>query len=148
MPKIRNDVTTTFFSNGGSEDGWTNGNTIGTGQVRVGDDGTSSYKGILSFDTSALPSDAIVEKASIYLIRNASNATNPFTSGALGTPLLEIKSGSFGAIGLENSDFTEVADVVDAGCFHGTVSTNGYALRIDLRKEILSSSTFFLTHHC
>lgn len=132
MPKIRNDVTTTFFSNGGSEDGWTNGNTIGTGQVRVGDDGTSSYKGILSFDTSALPSDAIVEKASIYLIRNASNATNPFTSGALGTPLLEIKSGSFGAIGLENSDFTEVADVVDAGCFHGTVSTNGYALRIDL----------------
>jgi hypothetical protein len=132
MPKIRNNVTTTVFSNGGNQDGWTNGTTLGTSQVRVGDDGTTNYKGFLSFDTSSLPLDAVVEKASIYLIRNASNATNPFVSGALGTPQLEVKTGSFGALDVENSDFTEVADVVDAGCFLGTVSSNGYALRIDL----------------
>ena len=132
MPKIRTDVTTTFFSNGNAQDGWTNGATIGTNAVRVGDDGSASYKGILSFDTSALPDDAIVEKASIYLIRNTANTANPFTSGALGTPQLEVKTGSFGALNLEISDFTEIADVVDAGCFHGTVSSNGYALRIDL----------------
>lgn len=132
MPKIREDIDTTIFSTGGNEDGWTNGSTLGTNEVRIGDDGTNSYKGILSFDTSSLPDDATVEKASLYLIRNNINQVNPFTSGALGVAQIDVKNGSFGTLIIENSDYAESADVTDAGCFHGTVSANNHALRIDL----------------
>ena len=132
MPKIRNDVSTTLFSSGGTQDGWTNGSTVGTTEVRVGDDGTDSYKGILNFDTSAIPDDATVDKVSLYVLRNNSNSNNPFTSGALGAAQIDVKSGSFGTIAIENSDYSEAADATDAGCFQGTVSANDYALRIDL----------------
>lgn len=132
MPKIRNDVSTTLFSSGGTQDGWTNGSTVGTSEIRVGDDGTNSYKGILSFDTSSLPDDAVVDKASLYIIRNNANLSNPFTSGALGTAQIDVKNGSFGTVTVENSDYNEVADATNAGCFQGTVSVNDYALRIDL----------------
>ena len=132
MPKIREDVDATIFSAGGTEDGWTNGSTLGTNEVRIGDDGTNSYKGILSFDTSSLPDDATIDKVSLYLIRNNANLTNPFTSGALGAPQIDVKNGSFGTLTIENSDYTESPDATDAGCFHGTVSANDYAMRIDL----------------
>ena len=132
MPKIREEVDTTIFSTGGTEDGWTNGSTVGTTEVRIGDDGTNSYKGILNFDTSSLPDNATVDKLSLYMIRNNANQNNPFTSGALGTAQIDVKSGAFGTLAIENSDYTAVADVVDAGCFQGTVSANDYALRIDL----------------
>ena len=132
MPKIRNDVSTTLFSSGGTQDGWTNGSTVGTTEIRVGDDGTDSYKGILNFDTSSIPDDATVDKVSLYVLRNDANQNNPFTSGALGAAQIDVKSGSFGTIAVENSDYTETADATDAGCFQGTVSANDYALRIDL----------------
>ncbi len=133
LPKYRSDVTTTLFSNGSNQDGWTDGTTTGTGAVRIGDFNNSrSYKGILSFDTSTIPSDATISTVSLYLIRNNISNENPFTSGLLGMPMIDVKSGEFGNIAIENSDYSEVADVVDAGCFHGTVSDNGYALRIDL----------------
>ena len=132
MPKIRTDISTTLFSSGGTQDGWTNGSTLGTNEIRIGDDGANSYKGILSIDTSSLPDDAVVDKASLYIIRNNANLNNPFTSGTLGMAQIDVKSGSFGAVTVEYSDHTEAADVTDAGCFQGTVSANDYALRIDL----------------
>ena len=132
MPKIRNGINTTLYSSGSTQDGWTNSTTVGTNEIRVGDDGTNSYKGILNFDTSSLPDVATVEKVSLFLIRNNANQSNPFTSGLLGTAQVDVKSGSFGTIAIENSDYSEIADASDAGCFHGTVSVNDYALRIDL----------------
>jgi hypothetical protein len=132
MPKIRNDISATLFSSGGTQDGWTNGSTVGTTEIRVGDDGTDSYKGILNFDTSSLPDDATVDKVSLYIIRNNANQSNPFTSGALGAAQIDVKSGSFGTMPIEISDYIETADAADVGCFQGTVSANDYALRIDI----------------
>ncbi|MGB1307577.1 MAG: T9SS type A sorting domain-containing protein [Oceanihabitans sp.] len=132
MPKIREDVTTTIYSNGGTEDGWTNGATLSNSQVRIGDDGTNSYKGILSFDTSSIPDDATIDKVSLYLIRNNANENNPFTSGALGAAQIDVKTGNFGTANVENSDYNEAADALNAGCFQGSVTANDYALRIDL----------------
>ena len=135
MPKFRGNVTSTIFSSGGTQDGWVSNTTSGTTEVRVGDGGVGqSYKGILSFDTSSIPDDATINSLSLYLIRKGSNATNPFTSGALGAANLEIKNGTFGTLNIENSDFSETADATNAGCFQGSVSSNGYALRIDLNE--------------
>ncbi len=133
MPKFREDVTTTIYSSGGTQDGWVNNSTIGTTEVRVGDGGTGqTYKGILNFDTSTIPDDATINSLSIYMIRKGSSSTNPFTSGALGAANLEVKNGTFGTVNIETSDFSATADASGVGCFHGTVSSNSYALRIDL----------------
>ncbi|MGV9004810.1 T9SS type A sorting domain-containing protein [Flavobacterium sp.] len=135
MPKFRGEVTSTIYSSGGTQDGWVNNNTSGTTDVRIGDGGVGqSYKGILSFDTSAIPDDAIINSLSLYMIRKGSNATNPFTSGALGAATVEIKNGNFGTINIENADFSTIADATNAGCFQGSVTANGYALRIDLNE--------------
>jgi hypothetical protein len=140
MPKIRSEVDVTIFSSGGTEDGWTNGTTLGTNEIRIGDDGAgNNYKGILNFDTSSLPDDATIDNVSLYLIRNNANLNNPFTSGALGTPQIDVKNGSFGSLNVENSDYSENADASDAGCFHGTVTANNYALRIDLNPAGLAA---------
>lgn len=136
MPKFRGEVTSTIYSSGGTQDGWTNNTTIGTNEVRIGDAGIQqSYKGILNFDTSSIPDDATINSLSFYMIRKGASSTNPFTSGALGLATLEVKSGTFGTIDLEASDFSATADVADAGCFHGTVTADGYALRIDLNAD-------------
>ncbi|WP_320815269.1 T9SS type A sorting domain-containing protein [Flavobacterium sp.] len=133
MPKFRGDVTSTIYSSGGAQDGWTNNTTIGTTEVRVGDGGVGqSYKGILNFDTSSIPDDATINSLSLYMIRKGLSSTNPFTSGALGAANLDVKSGTFGTVNVEASDFAAVADATNTGCFHGTVTLNGYALRIDL----------------
>lgn len=133
MPKFRGNITTTVYSSGGTQDGWTNGTTIGTTEVRLGDGGAGqSYKGILNFDTSAIPDDATINSLSLYIIRKGSSAINPFISGTLGAANLEVKNGTFGTINIENGDFSATADATDAGCFHGTVTSNDFALRIDL----------------
>ena len=142
MPKFRSlsATSTTIFSSGNTQDGWTTGTTTGTNTVRVGDaSATQQYKGILNFDTSALPDDAVVDSVSLYVIRNNSNQSNPFTSGALGTAMLDVKTGTFGTVAIENTDFSEAADAINAGCFHGTVSANGNALRIDLNASGLAA---------
>ena len=135
MPKFRGVVTSTIYSSGGTQDGWVNNTTSGTTEIRVGDGGVGqTYKGILSFDTSSIPDEAVINSLSLYIIRKGSNATNPFSSGAIGAATLEIKNGTFGTINIENSDFSATADATNAGCFQGSVTSNGYALRIDLNE--------------
>ncbi|WP_394758648.1 T9SS type A sorting domain-containing protein [Flavobacterium sp.] len=133
MPKFRGVVTSTIFSTGGTQDGWTTGTTTGTTAVRVGDLAAGqSYKGILNFDTSSLPDDATVNSVSLYMIRKNANLTNPFVSGSLGLPKIDIKNGEFGTVSIENTDFSAQATATDSGCFYGTVTANDYTLRIDL----------------
>ena len=141
MPKAREGVMETTFSSGGTNDGWTNGVTTSTAEVRVGDDGAgNSYKGILDFDTSGLPDDAVIEGVSLYLIRNGVGTSNPFTNlAAFGSPILDVKTGAFGTSAIEVSDYAEPADATDAGSFFGHVSSNDYALRVDLTASGLAA---------
>ncbi len=132
FPEFRGAPMATFFARGGVEDGWTNATVTGADGVRVGDDGPSLVRGIVSFDTSALPDGAVVTSASLYLIRDAATGTNPFTSGLLGTPLVDVVRGSFGAAALEPSDATAAADASDAGFVIGSAKANNYAVRVDL----------------
>jgi len=131
FPEFRGDVTETFVSEGGDRDGWTDGVTIGLDAVRVGADGAARRFGIVSFDTSSIPDGSTVTAASLYLMRASSTGTNPFSSGELGVPLVDV-AGTFGAVQVEAADASATADATDAGIVVGSAWSNGYAVRIDL----------------
>ncbi len=162
--KIKHQMDNIFFeafrSNGGEpfttlwsdgiNDGYVDviGETTDGNGIRVGDNGpfccawsnpTSDYRGILSFETSFLPDNAIVTGASIYMIRSSEN-DNPFEKTDGRMPVLDIKNGHFGASpGLEWTDGNEIlpADASDIGCFHGQALEDNDAIRIDVDEMAL-----------
>lgn len=137
LPHFRPQPTTTFFSQGGTSDGWTNGTTMGTEGIYVGDDGTAVYHGLLSFDTSPLPERAVVTEAALYLLRNSASGPNPF--GGPASLIVDVASGSFGAAEVELGDGTAVPTAADVGCAYGSVASNDYALRVDLQPDGLAA---------
>ncbi|MEO8461271.1 MAG: hypothetical protein ABI451_12145 [Dokdonella sp.] len=137
FPKFRGDVSLTLQSLGGAFDGWTDGVATGTDSVRIGDDGTNLMHGIVTFDTSMIPADKVIESASLYLLQDTSSGTNPFVSGALGAPHLDV--GQFGAPQVEIGDATAPADASDGGCFVGSASAKYYAIRIDLTPAAIAA---------
>lgn len=138
FPKFRGQVSQTLFSLGGAFDGWTDGVAAGTDDIAIGDDGTRLSYGLVSFDTSAIASDAVIESASLYLVQDARSGSNPFVTGALGAPRLDVAA-SFGAPEVEPSDASAPADANDAGCFVGSADASYYALRIDLTPAALAA---------
>jgi hypothetical protein len=132
LPLFRGDAAQTFFSRGGSEDGWTDGVTTGTAGIRLGDNGTTRLWGLVSFDTSNLPDDATVTHARLFLTRKAATGTDPFTSGALGTPTVDVATGTFGGAAVETGDATAPATAAAAGYVAGSAKANGYALGVEL----------------
>jgi flagellar hook capping protein FlgD len=132
LPHFRGDALQTFFSQGGTEDGWTDGATTGTTGIRLGDTGPGLYYGIVSFDTSALPDNATVTGARFYITRNALTGVNPFSSGALGIPRVDVVQGTFGAAGVEASDAFAPGTASNAGFLAGTATSNGYAVGVQI----------------
>lgn len=136
---FRRQPAASFFSQGGGNDGWSDGTSVGTGEIRVGDTGAASYAGLVSFDTSSLPDEVVITGASLYLQRAAASGTNPFSSGDLGAARVDVQGGSFGAPEVEAADATAVADAENAGCFVGSVAEDFYALRVDLTADGLAA---------
>lgn len=132
FPTFRGDAMVTFYSQGGSNDGWTNGASSGTDAILVGDTGTRTCDGLVSFDTSSLPDGAEVTGAAIYLTRNSVTGNNPFSTGGLGMPRVDVARGSFGGPEVEVSDYTATADAVDAGYLVGSARSDGYAIRVEI----------------
>lgn len=139
LPLFRGNAAATFFSIGGSEDGWTDGAVVGTTAIRLGDNGTAPLRGLLSFDTSSLPDNAQVTQARLYLTREGATGTNPFVSGALGTPKVDVRTGSFGAPAVEVTDAGAAASASDAGWAIGSAQANGYALAVELKPAGLTA---------
>ncbi|MCB1609017.1 MAG: hypothetical protein KDI71_18800 [Xanthomonadales bacterium] len=132
FPRFRQSPGMTLQSEGGLRDGWTDGNTLGTSEIAIGDDGSRLTVGLVSFDTSAIPADVDISGASLYLLQEASSGSNPLIGGNLGNPRLDLATGSFGQPEVELSDASAPADAADVGCFVGTARDRYYALRIDL----------------
>jgi flagellar hook capping protein FlgD len=139
LPLFRADAAATFFSVGGIEDGWTDGAAMGTTGIRLGDNGAAPLRGIISFDTSSLPDGAQITKARLYLTREGGTGVNPFTSGALGTPIVDVRTGTFGAAAVEVSDAGAPATASNAGGAIGSVTANGFALGIELEPAGLAA---------
>lgn len=77
--------------------------------IRIGDDeGDRQYRGILSFDTSALPNDAVISSATLRFKRRAITGTSPF--GTHGLLTADIVKGAFsGKKSLMPADFKATA---------------------------------------
>jgi hypothetical protein len=89
-------------------------NITGT-EVHVGDQGNDAqFRGILSFDTSAIPDGAPIVSATLRLRRVGIFGSNPF--GSLGACTFDVQTGVFGVDAvLQASDFQAAATVAGAG---------------------------------
>jgi hypothetical protein len=112
-------LKTSIFKTQPSYDGWVlesgeNTNRGGSldrsaATIYVGDDETDKqYRGILSFDTSPLPNNAVILYAQLKLRRRGIEGSDPFrTHGSL---MSNIRDGTFGNIAiLQNGDFSAAA---------------------------------------
>jgi uncharacterized repeat protein (TIGR03806 family) len=79
--------------------------------IDVGDQATNAqFRGIVSFDTSIIPDDAIIVSATLRLRRAGTFGTNPF--GTHGACLVDVRTGGFGdSTVLEAGDFEAPATV-------------------------------------
>ncbi|MCS6933852.1 MAG: GDSL-type esterase/lipase family protein [Chitinophagales bacterium] len=137
--KMRGNPTATFISEGGWNDGWVRSDgSTGVGNIRMGDHSNGSmYRGIVSFNTSSIPDQATITRASIFLNRSSLTGSNPLSGTFLGTPRVDIKHGSYGAPHIESSDYAQQADAYNIGCFIGTAPHDGYTIRIDISPSAL-----------
>ena len=132
FPHFREQALATFVSRGGNEDGWTTGSATGTTGILLGDNGLNVYYGIVSFDTSSLPDDATITGARFYVTRSAVTGVNPFASGALGIPRVDVANGGFGGLGIEAADAFAPATASNAGFLAGSATANGYAVGVEI----------------
>ncbi len=135
LNKFRGNYNASFRSEGGNNDGWIRSDgATGTGSIRIGDMGSNNlYRGIISFNTAAIPDNATITGASIYINRASLSGNNPFAGSNWGSPAIDVKNGTFGAAGIEVGDFLANPNALDVGCFIGTSPKNGYSIRIDLQ---------------
>jgi hypothetical protein len=107
-----------------AEDGWTleSGETTGKGgkinagatTIRIGDDALNrQYRSILSFNTSALPANAVITKVTLRITYQGKTGTNPFNTHKL--LLVDLKTSTFGTSALQKADFQTTATLMSAG---------------------------------
>jgi hypothetical protein len=137
---FRRDRDTTVYSMGQNFDGWADVNNItGTGDVIVGKRNTSTdTKGIFSFNTSFIPDNKKIKKASVFFKLKTLKTAYPSGVNFPQNFSLDIKSGAFGNTEIEGSDYSSVATSTDVACFAGRLIGNDYALRADLLPEALN----------
>lgn len=129
-------VTQTFIS-AGSQDGWVlesseysnKGGSLNknASTFRLGDDANNrQYRSILSFNTSALPDNAVILSAQLKIKKSGTpTGKNPFS--VLGSLWADIRQGPFsGNSGLQLSDFKASASANKVGAFSSTPSSGWY----------------------
>jgi glucose/arabinose dehydrogenase len=129
-------ATVTLKSNG-ANDGWVLESTPTSNQggtlnatapvINIGDNGANrQYRGILDFDTSVLPDNAVVTGATIRIRKQGFTGTNPFnTHGSLRA---DIRLPYFGSgISLEIGDFQASASQSSTSIFNSTPINNWYS---------------------
>jgi len=92
-----------------------------TSVLRVGDDSANKqYRSLLYFDTSRLPDNAIISKATVKINKAGVTGTDPFTThGAL---IADMAKGFFGLSSLETTDFQAPGALIpNAGSFVATI---------------------------
>ena len=118
------------FTSDAVQDGWIlesaeNSNTGGSLDAaaltfQLGDDAKNrQYRAILSFNTTSLPDNAVIQSAVLKIKQSgAALGANPFT--VLGSLWADIRQGPFGGPSLQLADFTTTASAVKVGAFNAT----------------------------
>lgn len=132
---------TVQFVSGGMWDGWVlessrAGNVGGAVNasaptVRLGDDAANrQYRAILSFDTSLLPDNAVVQAVALTLRKSgALTGSNPFTT--MGNLLVDIRKGSFSSRALTVTDFQATPSAVAVGMVGKTAVSGWHVARFN-----------------
>jgi TolB protein len=127
---------TAVFRSMGVYDGWVlesaeNSNVggaknAGAGTFRLGDDAANrQYRGVLHFNTSALPDNAVITQATLKIMKQGLVGTNPFIT--FGLLRADLRSSFFGAsVQLAVSDF-EAAGTLSIATFNKTPSGSWYS---------------------
>ncbi|MFZ5856641.1 MAG: choice-of-anchor Q domain-containing protein [Chloroflexota bacterium] len=128
------------FRSVGAHDGWilesgentTVGGTLDSTSTTFNlGDGTADrqYRAILSFNTTTLPDNAVITKATLRIRKQAPVGTDPFT--ILGGLKVDMRKPSFGAIGLTVTDFQTAAGRVGIATFGATPVNNWYSAMLN-----------------
>ena len=124
----------------GANDGWVlesgeNSNSGGSidataTTIFLGDDANDKqYRGILSFDTSGLPDDAVILSAVLKIKKEGLVGSNPFTTHQ--GLLVDIKKPYFGTgLALAAHDFQTIASKSAVGTFGTTASSGWYSVTL------------------
>jgi hypothetical protein len=156
--------TTVVFRSNGDQDGWAlessesgnRGATLDSAATtfRVGDDAArKQYRGVLSFDTSSLPDDAVITKVTLKVKQQGIvGGGNPVT--AFQGFVVDIKKGYFGSTSLQAGDFQAAAPksvgptkpaavggwysltITSAKAYVNALATNGGLTQIRLRFQL------------
>jgi hypothetical protein len=96
-------------------------------ELHVGDHlSDTQVKGFVSFDTSAIPDDALIVAATVRLQRVGVFGTNPFDT--LGTLQIDVQTGAFGGnAALAAGDFQAAATVVGAGTLPNATANGAWS---------------------
>jgi poly(hydroxyalkanoate) depolymerase family esterase len=137
-PDLSSPFTTVTLTSVAAEDGTVGAlpvDGVNTAVLRTGDKGlfsSDSYRGILSFDTSAIPSGAVLRGAKLVLVRKSQ-------SGTVQSVSVDVQRGSFGrSASLESVDYSAAA--TQSGVVTvPTPSSDGERLEINLPASALSS---------
>ena len=100
------------------------GGSVSTASPRLGDNNADrQYRSFLSFDTSALPDNAVIRKVTVRAQRSGTTGTNPATTH--GTLQVDVKAGFFGSsTALESADFQSTPTVAGT-CVLTPATANG-----------------------
>lgn len=140
--KTRSSTVTTNFQSGGASDGWilesTETSNVGgimnatDNALKLGDDAKNrQYKSVLSFNTSGLPDNAVIQSAVLKIAQNGLPiGTDPFS--VLGSLSVDIRNGWFGsAATLELADFNTSASATKVANFGTTPASGWYSATLN-----------------
>ena len=136
-PDLGTPFTTVALSSLAAEDGTVGAlpvDGVNTSVLRTGDKGlfsSDTYRGIVSFDTSAIPSGTVLRGAKLILVRKSQ-------SGTVQSVTVDVQRGSFGrSSSLESGDYSAAASKTGVVTV-ATPSSDGERLEITLPASALS----------
>jgi hypothetical protein len=134
-------ITMTQLKSAGAQDGWTlesseisnRGGIIDAAAdtLILGDTATrQQYRAILSFDTSALPDNAVITGVTVKIKKQSVAGTNPFTTHL--RIAVDIRKGAFSnASSLQLTDFQASAHQLAVGLIPNTPQAGWYSARLN-----------------
>lgn len=133
MIRSQNDIS--FESEGGLNDGSTDGTTTNTNYITIGHDGASTAtQAIVSFNSNGIPLGESLDIVSIFMKRDSITTTQPIAGGKI---LVTIKNGTFGiTAGVETADYSDLGDGTDTACYYGLIDDNRSWIRIDIPSSL------------
>ncbi|OPZ97829.1 MAG: hypothetical protein BWY70_01388 [Bacteroidetes bacterium ADurb.Bin408] len=134
-PMFRSDKDTTFYGIPGNTEGTIDysGNIIQSQLSAGNNNNIGAASCILTFNTEAIPDNATVTGACLFLTRSSVSGQNPVSAYGTAAFELDLKSGFFGTSdSIEVIDFSSVADAVNVACAIGTAADNTYKIRFEI----------------